>query len=60
MELFYYILLGLFWIVVCVGLGFYINGKGFSGKKHHVFGLATIFISYIFGICMLFAIIVFA
>jgi hypothetical protein len=60
MDLFYYILLGLFWIVVCIGLGLYINGKGFSGRKHHTFGLKSIVVSYIIGICMLFTIIIFS
>lgn len=60
MESFYYILLGLFWIIVCVGLGLYINGKGFLGKKQHTLGLKSIVVSYLIGICMLFAIIVFS
>lgn len=60
MALFYYILIGLFWIVVCIGLGLYINAKGFSGKNHHVFGLRTIFVSYLVGIFMLAAILIFS
>jgi len=55
-----YILLGLFWIIVCIGLGVYINARGFKGKNHHVIGLTSIFISYIVGIFMLFAIIIFS
>jgi hypothetical protein len=55
-----YILLGLFWIIVCIGLGVYINARGFKGKNHHVIGLTSIFIFYIVGIFMLFAIIVFS
>ncbi len=60
MELYYYILLGLFWIVICIGLGRYIHARGFKGKNHHVFGLKTIFISYVIGIIMLFGIIAFS
>lgn len=60
MELQYYILLGLFWIVICIGLGGYIHARGFKGKNHHVFGLKTIFISYVIGIIMLFGIIAFS
>jgi hypothetical protein len=60
MDLIYYILLGLFWIVVCIALGLYINAKGFRGKNHHIFGLKTIFISYLIGVFMLFAIILFS
>lgn len=56
----YYILLGLFWVIVCLGLGLYINAKGFNEKNHHIFGLKTIFISYLIGVFMLFAIIVFS
>lgn len=60
MGLFYYILLGLFWVVVCIGLGLYIHARGFKGKNHHVFGLKTVFISYIIGVIMLFSIIAFS
>jgi hypothetical protein len=60
MSFIYYILLGLFWILICIGLGMYINAIGFSKKNHHVIGLKGIFISYIVGILMLLAIIVFS
>ncbi len=59
MGLFYYFLLGLSWVAVCIVLGLYINARGFAGKKHHVIGLKTIFISYLIGVSMLVAIIVF-
>ncbi len=58
MELFRYVLIGVFWVITCICLGLYINAIGFKGKKHHVFGLKTIFISYLIGIFMLFAAIV--
>ena len=60
MDLIYYILIGLLWIVVCIGLGFYINAKGFRGKNHHIFGLKTVFISYLIGVIMLFTIIIYS
>lgn len=55
-----YIFLGLFWIIVCIALGIYINARGFKGKNHHVFGLTSIFVFYIVGVFMLFAIIIFS
>ena len=58
MSFVYYILLGLLWIITCIGLGIYINAIGFKGKSHHVIGLTSIFISYIIGIFMLLAIII--
>jgi hypothetical protein len=60
MSFVYYILLGILWIIACIGLGMYINARGFKGKNHHVIGLTSIFIFYIVGIFMLFAIIVFS
>lgn len=60
MELFYYILLGLFWIIACIGLGLYINGKIFVGNRQYSVGLKSIVVSYVIGISMLVAIIVFA
>lgn len=55
-----YILLAFFWIIVCIGLGVYINARKFKGKSHYVIGLTSIFIFYLIGIFMLFAIIVFS
>jgi hypothetical protein len=60
MSFFNYILLGIFWIIICIGLGVYINARAFKGKNHHVIGLTSIFIFYIIGVFMLFAIIVFS
>lgn len=58
MSFVYYILLGMLWIITCIGLGMYINAIGFKEKSHHVIGLTSIFISYIIGIFMLLAIII--
>lgn len=60
MSFVYYILLGILWIITCIGLGMYINARGFKAKNHHVIGLTSIFIFYIVGVFMLFAIIIFS
>ena len=53
-----YILIGLLWVVVCIGLGLYINSIGIKQKSQYVIGLTSIFISYIVGVFMLFVIII--
>lgn len=53
-----YILLGLFWILVCIGLGVYITAKGFEKNNHHTIGLASILVSFVVGIFMLFTILI--
>jgi hypothetical protein len=52
-----YLSLGLLWIVACLAVGLYINGKGMSDKWHYRFGLKTIIISYLVGIFLLFMLI---
>lgn len=55
-----YILLGLFWIIICIGLGIYINPRSGKGKTRHTIGLTSIFVFYIVGVVMLFAVIIFS
>lgn len=54
-----YLILAIVWIVLCLSIGIYISGIGFKEKSHYTIGFATIGISYLIGVCLLVAIIIF-
>ncbi len=49
-----YLLMALGWVVVSAGLGAYIRGRGWSGKKHYRIGLKTMLVFYFIGVSLLF------
>lgn len=53
-----YILTALLWVTVCLGIGFYIIGKGIKEKLHYKIGFLTIGISYIIGVVLLVIIVI--
>lgn len=59
MKDYYHYLLGIVWIVTCILLGLYVRGRSISGKTHYAIGLKAIIVSYLLGLCLLFAAIVF-
>lgn len=54
-----YILIAVLWLLICTGLALYIMGIGMSEKKQFTIGLQGIFISWVVGACMLFAMLMF-
>lgn len=54
-----YVILAIAWILLCLSIGFYINGIGLHGKLHYKIGFAAIGITYFIGICLLICAIVF-
>lgn len=58
MQAYYHYLLGLLWIVACIFLGLYVRGRSISGKRHYKGGLKAIVVSYLVGLCLLFAAII--
>lgn len=57
MSLHHYFILAAVWIVICIGIGIFITGKGLSKQQHYTIGLKTMLISYALGICLLFIVI---
>ncbi len=48
-----FILLGLFWVSVCLALGFFIRIKGNSKFNQLRIGFVTIFVTYVIGLSIL-------
>lgn len=54
-----YVILAIEWILLCVSIGFYINGIGLQDKLHYKIGFVAIGITYFIGICLLIGAIIF-
>lgn len=53
-----YLILAVFWVLICLSIGLYINGIGMKEKSHYKIGFVTIGVSYFIGICLLIAVII--
>lgn len=41
------------WVILCLSIGFYINGIGLKDKSYYKIGFVTIKIFYLIGVCLL-------
>lgn len=54
MKNYIYYLLAAFWILLCVLLGWYVRGTGFTGKQQQRLGIKAIVVFYLLGLVFLF------
>lgn len=46
------------WVLICLGIGIYINGVGLREKQHYKIGFFTMGVSYLIGVVLLAVIII--
>jgi len=58
--MFDYLLIGLLWIVLCILIGLYVSGTFSRGNRFYKIGMVLLILSWLAGICMLGAAVVYS